>query len=70
MKNPNQVIQAGKLKIKSEISAYQRQNQVPNFIIELIISEILNEIKELRLSEMYIETLKTEDKNGDTEQAG
>lgn len=71
MKKPNQIIQSGKLKIKSVISEYQIKNEVPNFVVEMILSEILNEIKDLRMSEMYIETLEGGNKeNGNTNQEG
>lgn len=68
--NPNQKIEAGKLKIKSEIAKYQSENKVPNFIVELILSELLIEVKNLRMSEMYIETLKGDKQDGNTDQRG
>lgn len=58
MKNPNQTIQKGKLQIKNTISRFQVDENVPNFILELILSDIINEIKDLRMSEMYLETQK------------
>ena len=67
---PNQMIESGKLKIKSEIAKYQSENKVPNFIVELILSELLIEAKNLRMSEMYLESLKGDNKDGDTEQEG
>lgn len=58
MKNPNQTIQKGKLQIKNTLSKFQVEEKAPNYILELILSDILNEIKDLRMSEMYLETQK------------
>lgn len=62
MKNPNQTIQKGKLQIKNTISRFQVEEKVPNFILEFILSDILNEIKDLRMSEMYVETQQSSSK--------
>lgn len=69
MQKVNSLIQQGKLTIRNNIAKFQQENQIPNFVIEMILQEILVEIKERRLSEMLLEnTSKNEnsvEKDGD-----
>lgn len=69
----NHMIQAGKRRVKDSIYEFQQLNRVPNFIIEMILQDILLEVKELRMSEMLVESEMIPDEsegektNGDTD---
>lgn len=63
----NSIIQKGKLAIQSVISDFQRENQVPNFIVEMILQDILVSVKEYRMCELYAETIQEEKEDGNQE---
>lgn len=63
----NSIIQKGKLEIQSVISDFQRENQVPNFIIEMILQDILVSVKEYRMCELYTESIQEEKEDGNQE---
>lgn len=68
MKKVNHLIQLGKMGIKKYISDFQSENTVPNFVIEMILQDLIIEVKELRMCEMAAEheiDISSANKDGD-----